>query len=108
MEEEKNVETVESVETQTTNSTPIQRKGFNITSMILGIIAIVFCFTSYCLYVSLPCSIIAIIFSIAGRKDAGRGMGIAGLVLGLVSLVILVIFIVLAILGVEAAFATVK
>ncbi len=68
------------------NSTPkTERKGFNITSMVLGIIAIL-C-TCYW-YINIPCSIIAIIFSIAGRHDAGRGMGIAGMVLGIIAIVL--------------------
>lgn len=87
MEEEQNNQ-VEQVNKAPTNN----RKGFNITSMVLGIIAILFC----CVwYINIPCSIIAIIFSIAGRKDAGRGMGIAGLVLGIVALVLYVFLIVL-------------
>ena len=74
-----------------------ERKGFNITSMILGIISIV----TWCIwYAGLPSSILAIIFSVAGRKDAGRGMGIAGMVLGIIALVFYVIFFALAIAGV--------
>ena len=84
------------VNTTTTNSTPVEKKGFNITSMVLGIISIVgICFW----YVSIPTSIIAIIFSVAGRKDAGRGMGIAGMVLGIITLVLWVIFFVLLCFG---------
>ena len=67
-----------------TSSAPVkERKGFNITSMILGIIAVA-CACWW--YVSIPCAIIAIIFSVAGKKDAGKGMGTAGLVLGIVAL----------------------
>lgn len=66
----------------------VERKGFNITSMILGIIAVVFLLMAY---VSLPCAIIAIIFAIAGRHDAGKGMGTAGLVLGIVALALLLL-----------------
>ena len=97
MEEEKNVETVETVETQAKTSESIEKKGFNITSMVLGIIALLFVITPYSVYVTLPCSIIAIIFSIAGRKEAGRGMGIAGLTLGIISLVILVVLVAIGI-----------
>lgn len=88
MEEQNSIE-------QPQDTPKIERKGFNITSMILGIIAILFSLTHYTLYVTLPCGIIAIIFSIAGRKDAGRGMGIAGLTLGIISLVILTIIIIM-------------
>lgn len=91
-EEENNVGT-------TTNNTPSERKGFNITSLVLGIISIVgFCFW----YVSIPTSIIAIIFSVAGRKDAGRGMGIAGMVLGIIALALWIILLVLAAFGLAA------
>ena len=78
MDEENNVEVKETVEKPKT-----ERKGFNITSMILGIIALVCCCWWY---VAIPCSIIAIIFAIAGKHDAGKGMGTAGLVLGIVAL----------------------
>ncbi len=76
MEEEKKVE-------ETTKDTNIERKGFNVTALILGLISL-----GGCLYwpVSVPTGIIAIIFSIAGKKDAGRKMGIAGLILGIVGL----------------------
>ena len=91
MDEEQNVET-----TNTTAPT-VERKGFNITSLVLGIISVVgICFW----YVSIPCSIIAIIFSVAGRKDAGRGMGIAGLVLGIIAIALWVVFFVLILIGV--------
>lgn len=89
MEEENNQET------QVTN----ERKGFNITSMILGIISIL----SFCWwYVSIPSGIIAIIFSVAGKKDAGRGMGVAGLVCGIIGLVLCIALYVLAIMGLAA------
>lgn len=92
MEEEQNNETTQVNETA---KAPVnERKGFNITSMVLGIIGILFC----CVwYINIPCSIIAIIFSIAGRKDAGRGMGIAGLVLGIVALALYAIIIILGV-----------
>lgn len=88
MDEEKNGEVVE-----TTQATQKERKGFNITSMVLGIISLVFLSVWF---ISLPCAIIAIIFAVAGKHDAGKGMGTAGLVLGIVSLslmLLLVIFV---------------
>ena len=61
--------------------------GASITSMILGIIAILAgcCFW----YVSIPCAIIGIIFAAVGMKSGkgGKGMAITGLVLSIVSLV---------------------
>lgn len=85
MDEEKDVQTE-----QNTKVPKNERKGFNITSMILGIVAVV-CVCWW--YISLPCAIIAIIFSIAGKNDAGRGMGIAGLVLGIVALALWVLLV---------------
>ncbi len=80
-----------------TNNGEIERKGFNITSMILGIISIIgFCWW----FVSIPTSIIAIIFSVAGKKDAGRGMGIAGMVLGIISLALWILLFVCAFAGI--------
>ena len=98
MEEEQNKETTQVNQTATA---PVnERKGFNITSMVLGIIAILFC----CVwYINIPCAIIAIIFSIAGRKDAGRGMGIAGLVLGIVALALYAIIIVLGVAAITGS-----
>lgn len=96
MDEENKV--TETTETTGTGATQ-ERKGFNITSLVLGIISVVgFCWW----YVAIPCGIIAIIFSIAGKKDAGRGMGVAGMVLGIIGLVLSIIIWVLAIMGLAA------
>ena len=86
-EEEKKV-----VEEPIKNSTETtERKGFNVTSLILGIISLV----SFCAwYISLPTGIIAIIFSIAGRKDAGRGMGVAGMVMGIIGVILTILWVV--------------
>ncbi len=93
MDEEQNNTPV--VDEQKTEAPVVERKGFNITSMILGIISIVCLFCNG--WLTLICSIIAIIFSVAGRKDAGRGMGIAGLVLGIIALVLYFIFVIAAV-----------
>lgn len=82
-EEQKNVE-VQSANTNASN-TPNERKGFNVSALVLGIISIV---SFFYWYAALPAGIIAIIFGIAGRKDAGRGMGITGIILGIIGLVI--------------------
>ncbi len=69
-----------------------ERKGFCITSMVLGIIALVF----FCVwYISIPCAILAIIFGVLGIKTIHKGMAIAGLVTGIIGLVIWAILIVL-------------
>ena len=86
MDEENKVEV-----TETASAPKTERKGFNITSMILGIIAVA---CSCWWYISIPCSIIAIIFAVAGKKDAGKGMGTAGLVLGIVALALYVLMLI--------------
>ena len=100
MDEEKDMEVQEQNTTYNANSSDkVERKGFNITSMILGIVSIVlFCFW----YISIPCSIIAIIFSIAGRKNEGRGMGVAGMILGIIAISLWVLLFILAIVGVAS------
>ena len=90
MEEEKVVETVETKEVKK------KSKGFSIASMVLGIISLVL----LCIwYISLPCSILAIIFSIVGMKKGGKGMAIAGLVTGIVAICLYVLIFGLAIIG---------
>ena len=103
MDEEKNneqvVNTNTTVNANTTANNNSEKKGFNITSMILGIVSILF----LCIwYVSLPCSIMAIIFSIAGKHNGGRGMGVAGLILGIIALVLLIVIIALGIIAASA------
>ena len=86
-------------ENNTNNNETVEKKGFNITSMILGIVSIVlFCFW----YISVPCAIIAIIFSIAGKKEAGRGMGVAGMILGIIAISLWVLLFILVIIGVAS------
>ena len=78
------------VHTTSTSNTTNERKGFNITSLVLGIISVLtFCWW----YVSIPTGIIAIIFSIAGKHDEGKGMGTAGMVLGIIGLIVAIIWI---------------
>ena len=67
-------ETKEVQETKNDNN----RKGFNVTALILGIISILIC----CFIPVLPfiTAIVAIIFGALGVKHTGAGMGIAGLI----------------------------
>lgn len=61
--------------------------GCSITSMILGIVAIL---ASCCFwYLSIPCAVLGIILAAVGMKSGkgGKGMGITGLVLSIISLV---------------------
>jgi len=89
----------EEQKTESSNTPTKSRKGFNITSLVLGIISVLtFCWW----YVSIPTGIIAIIFSIAGKHDEGKGMGTAGLVLGIIGLILCIVIYVLAIIGIAA------
>ena len=89
-------------ENKTTQTVAQESKGLSIASMVLGIISVVL----FCIwYISVPCAILAIIFSVIGKKKGGRGMAIAGLVLGIVALSILVLIYILALVGI-ASFAS--
>ena len=59
--------------------------GFAIAGFVLSLVSILAC----CLYyVAIPCAVLAIIFSVLGRKSAYRGLAIAGIVIGIVGLAI--------------------
>ena len=65
--------------------------GLSIASMVLGIIALLSC----CFwFITVPCSVLAIIFSVVGRKKGGKKMATAGLVLGIISLVLFILIII--------------
>lgn len=64
--------------------------GLSIASMVLGIIALLSCFFWF---ITIPCSILAIIFSVVGRKKGGQKMATAGLVLGILALVLFLLII---------------
>ncbi len=73
-------ETKEVQETKKSN-----KIGFNITSMILGIISILIgCFIPI---LPLVASIVSIIFGIIGIKDSGKGMGIAGIICSSIAII---------------------
>lgn len=78
-----------------------ESKGLSIASMVLGIISVVLC----CVWwISIPCSILAIIFGIVGKKRGGKGMAIAGLVLGIIAIALYA----LAALGVASFMSAVE
>ena len=59
--------------------------GFSIASLVLGIVSLaLWCFWM----VSIPCSILALIFGIIAIKKPGKGMAIAGVVTGAIALAI--------------------
>lgn len=70
------------------------RKGFSITSMVLGIVSLVmWCIT----YVSVPAAIVGLILGIIGRKRAGKGMALAGIVTSIIALSLGIIFTIIGI-----------
>lgn len=71
-----------------------EKKGLSIASMILGIVGFII--------FALPCGILAIIFSILGKKKGGKGFATAGLILGIID----VIFGLIAIVTAISTFAT--
>lgn len=63
------------------------KKGFSITSLILGIASmLLFCFSP----LALICAIFAIIFGIIGIVKHSKGMGIAGVLTGIIGIVVAV------------------
>ncbi len=58
-------------------------KGYSIASLVLGIVAIVL---AWYFYISLPCSILAIVFGVKVRKkDKANKFAKAGFILGIIS-----------------------
>lgn len=57
--------------------------GLNIAALVLGIISLVL----WCVWcISIPCSILSLIFGIIGIKKEGKSMAIGGIVTGAISL----------------------
>ena len=64
------------------------KKGMCVASMVLGIVSLVlFC----AWYLSIPCAILAIIFSIRANKAGKNGMATAGLIMGIIGLILAII-----------------
>ncbi len=79
---------VEDNNTEVVQNTTKKIYGFNIASLVLGIVSIVlWCFW----FLSIPCSILAVIFGILGVKKEGKAMGITGIVTGAISFAIWVV-----------------
>ncbi len=65
-----------------------ESKGLSIAAMVLGIVSVVlYCFV----YISIPCSILAIIFGFVGKNKGAKGMAIAGIVLGIIALALYIL-----------------
>ena len=77
---------IENKETEVINNE--KTSGLSIAAMVLGIVSIV----TWCVwFISIPCSILALIFGILGVKKPGRGMAITGIVTGSIVLAIWVL-----------------
>ena len=85
------------MENEVQNNAVVEKKGLSIAAMVLGIVAVV----CTCIWwISIPCSILAIIFGIIGKKKGGKGMAKAGFILGIIAIAL---YVLLIILGVGAA-----
>lgn len=78
---------VENNQTNIVNNNVENKKvnGLTIAALVLGIVSIVL----WCMwFISIPCSILALIFGIIGVKKPGKSMAIGGIVTGAISLAI--------------------
>ena len=84
---------------------PATKKGFGLTSMILGISAVVFSWTTVFAFIML---ILAFIFGLVSlkKKETPRGFAITGLVLGSAAVLLVILFTVVlaALFGAAASF----
>lgn len=93
------------MDNEVNQSAQAEKKGLSIASMVLGIVGLVCC----CFwYIAIPCSILAIIFGILGKKKGGKGMAIAGLVLGIIAIALFIILILIPIITSAAIIDTVN
>jgi len=76
-------------QTQQLSQQPVS-KGFAITSMVLGIVALVFGFVAF---LSIPAAIVGLVFGIIAlvKKYAGRGMALAGVITSGLSILLSII-----------------
>lgn len=83
---------------------PATKKGLGITSMVLGISALVFSWTAIFSFILLLAAFVFGIMSLK-RKEQPRGFAITGIVLGSISVVIVIIIAVVASLVAGALFS---
>ncbi len=89
-----NAEVVHTSTTYTNTAQEGEQNGLSITSLVLGIAS--FVCIAINTFLTILCAILAIIFGAIGRKKGAKGIGTAGLVLGIIALVIEVIIIIFA------------
>lgn len=83
--------------TGSTPPTAPQKNSYSISSLVLGIISIVF---ACCIneYISIACGVIAIVFYVLAKRNAvANGMSTAGLVCGIIGIILSVVSIISAI-----------
>jgi hypothetical protein len=72
---------------------PNYGKGFGITSLVLGIVAVLSVCCCCCFYfISLLLGVAAIVFAILARKQLGKfsGLALTGLILGIIAIVLFI------------------
>lgn len=69
----------EVVNNQATTTPEPEKKGLSIASMVMGLVGLFF--------IPILFGILAIVFSVVGKKQGGKGFAIAGLVLGIFDVV---------------------
>jgi hypothetical protein len=89
-----------------TNNASVPGKGLGITSMILGIVSLVF-FCAY--YIALPAAITGLVLGIISRKkakavNAPHGMATAGIICSSIGIGLFLIFILLFFIGLATLF----
>lgn len=79
---------------------PAPSNGAAVAAMVLGIVGVVLCWIPFIDFVAAIVGILAIVFGVVGsgranRIGTGKGMAIAGIVLGIIAVAITVLFVVL-------------
>ena len=75
------------------------KKNLATASMVLGIVALVFC---WFWYLSIPCGIIGLVLGIVAQKAGKIGMATAGIITSIIAIVIAVVIIIIAVIFVSS------
>ncbi|WP_051298741.1 DUF4190 domain-containing protein [Arthrobacter castelli] len=83
---------------------PQPSKGMAITSLVFGIVAVVLCLIPFVGFISIVGGLVAVVLGIIAlvKKKPGRGMSIAGIIMGAVGAVIAVIITIVSIWAINA------